>query len=523
MVDSVQDYAIFTLDPSGQVSSWGTGAERVFGYPESEIVGQCGTILWTLEDRSSGMPEKELVTAETMGRAEGERWHQRKDGSRFFASGVVTPIRGPADELLGFTKVARDVTARKLTEEALKEADQRKDEFLAMLAHELRNPLAPIANSLSLIRHQRDHVHENVRRAAAMIERQVEHMIRLVDDLLDVSRITRGLINLQRETVDLASVLNRAVESSRPIIDARQHELDIQLPDECLYVDADPVRLAQVFWNLLNNAAKYTPQGGRITVRVETSTSRTSPSSESHHNQSTIEELIVRISDTGVGIPPAMLPKVFELFTQVDRTLDRAEGGLGIGLTLVRRLVEMHGGRVEARSAGPGSGSEFEVWLPLARRDEPAPPPSIERADGRPGSETALRILIVDDNRDSAESLASLLRIEGNDVCTAYEGLQALAIAEDYQPEVILLDLGLPGINGFEVARQMRLSPLVAGSTIVAITGFGTENDRRLSKDAGFDHHLVKPVNFTALSQMLAQHTKRGAQPHPAGACPEPA
>jgi CheY-like chemotaxis protein len=220
--------------------------------------------------------------------------------------------------------------------------------------------------------------------------------------------------------------------------------------------------------------------------------------------------VVIRITDTGVGIPSNMLPKVFELFTQVERTLDRAEGGLGIGLTLVRRLVEMHGGRVEARSTGPGLGSEFEVRLPLVRRGSPVPP-SIAQAAARPGSETGLRILIVDDNRDSAESLASLLRIHGNDVCTAYDGSQALAVAQDYHPEVILLDLGLPGINGFEVARQMRLSHVLAGTTLVAITGFGTDNDRRLSKDAGFDHHLVKPVDLTALRQLLAQRSARGS------------
>ncbi len=396
-----------------------------------------------------------------------------------------------------------------MSEEALKEADQRKDEFLAMLAHELRNPLAPISNALSLIRHQRANVHEGVRRASEMIERQVEHMIRLVDDLLDVSRITRGLINLHRETVDLTSVLNRAVESSRPIIDARRHQLKMHLPDQALYVDGDPVRLAQVFWNLLNNAAKYTPQGGRISVHVEATGSRTPPSIEPHTISSAIGEVVIRVTDTGVGIPPHMLPKVFELFTQVERTLDRAEGGLGIGLTLVRRLVEMHGGRVEARSAGPGSGSEFEVRLPLVRLGARAPLPIAQITAG-PDSEARLRILIVDDNRDSAESLASLLRIHGNDVCTAYEGLQALAVAEDYHPEVILLDLGLPGINGFEVAKQMRLSPVLADTTIVAITGFGTENDRRLSRDAGFDYHLVKPVDFTILQRLLEQRSKHG-------------
>jgi PAS domain S-box-containing protein len=483
MVESVTDYAIFTIDTQGVVSSWNTGAERVFGYAEAEIVGQDYAVLFTPEGRAAGAPAQELTTAAREGRAADERWHLRKDGVRFFASGTVAPVREGDGPLLGFTKVTRDITERKRAEEALKEADRRKDEFLAMLAHELRNPLAPISNALHLM-----HLPgADPRPAFAMIERQVEHMVRLVDDLLDVSRITRGQIELRRERVDLGAVVVRAVEGSRPLIEARRHALEMRLPDDPLLVDGDPVRLAQVVWNLLNNAAKYTPEGGRITLTVERAAG----------------EAVVRVRDTGMGIPANMLVKVFDLFTQVDRTLDRAEGGLGIGLTLVRRLTEMHGGTVEVHSAGPGQGSEFVVRLPAAG-GAPAEAPAGGAASppGRPPR--GQRVLLVDDNRDSADSLAMLLRLLGHDVRTAYEGRQALAVAGAYQPDLVLLDIGLPGLNGYEVARQLRATSGTRRPVLVALTGYGSDEDRRQAQAAGFDHHLIKPVDIDALQGLLA-------------------
>jgi PAS domain S-box-containing protein len=485
MVESVTDYAIFSLDTRGVISSWNAGAERVFGYTEAEIVGQDVAVLFTPEDRAACAPDAEQAAAAREGRAADERWHLRKDGSRFFASGTLTPVREGDGPLLGFTKVTRDVTARKRAEEALKEADRRKDEFLAMLAHELRNPLAPISNALHLARLPG----ADSRQAIDLIERQVEHMVRLVDDLLDVSRITRGKIELRRERADLAAVVVRAVEGSRPLIDARRHALDLRLPDDPLPVDGDPVRLAQVVWNLLNNAAKYTPEGGRIGVAVEREGG----------------EAVVRVRDTGMGIPADMLARVFDLFTQVDRTLDRAEGGLGIGLTLVRRLTEMHGGTVEAHSDGPGQGSEFVVRLPLAAgaslaeapgQGGPAPPPGLPT----PGR----RVLLVDDNRDSADTLAMLLRLLGHDVRTAYEGRQALAVAGAYQPDLVLLDIGLPGLNGYEVAAQLRAMPRMGRAVLVALTGYGSEEDRRQARAAGFNQHMVKPVDLDALRELLA-------------------
>jgi PAS domain S-box-containing protein len=385
-----------------------------------------------------------------------------------------------------FDGVTLDVTEQKETEEALREADRRKDEFLAMLAHELRNPLAPIRNALHLVRMQ-GNGDNGMRPAWEVIERQVEQLVRLVDDLLDVSRITRGKIKLQKERVDLATVVARAVESSRPLIDARRHALQVTLPPGSLPVEADAVRLAQVLLNLLNNAAKYTPEGGRISLLVERADSQG----------------VVRVRDTGMGIPAEMLPHIFELFTQVDRTLDRAEGGLGIGLTLVRRLTEMHGGRVEAHSEGPGQGSEFVVRLPLMQEEPPAVALTESADPVRPARPSGRRVLVVDDNRDSAESLALLLRLFGNDVRTAHDGRQGLVVAETYRPDVVLLDIGLPGLNGYEVARQLRERPKLAGVVLVALTGFGTEEDRRQARAAGFDHHMVKPVDLDALQELL--------------------
>jgi PAS domain S-box-containing protein len=485
MVESVTDYAIFSLDPGGIVSSWNAGAERVFGYAEAEIIGRDYANLFTPEDCAAGVPARELGAAARDGRAGHDGWRLRKDGSRFFASGTIAPLREGDGPLLGFTKVTRDITQRRLAEEALREADRRKDEFLAMLAHELRNPLAPISNALQLIRLPGS----DVRQACEMMERQVEYMVRLVDDLLDVSRITRGKIELRKERVELAAVVVRAVEGARPLIDARRHALEVKVARQALLVDVDPMRLAQVVWNLLNNAAKYTPEGGRITVTVGQDGGRA----------------VVRVRDTGMGIPAAMLGKVFDLFTQVERTLDRAEGGLGIGLTLVRRLTEMHGGTVEAFSDGPGQGSEFVVNLPLATETAPPSQP-VEAQSARPHGAPVRgrRILIVDDNRDSADSLATLLRLFGNDVRTAYEGRQALAVAGAYRPDLVVLDIGLPGLNGYEVAGQMRSMPDLAGAVLVALTGYGTEEDRRQARGAGFNYHLVKPVDFDALQTLLS-------------------
>jgi PAS domain S-box-containing protein len=376
---------------------------------------------------------------------------------------------------------------------ALKETDRRKDEFLAMLAHELRNPLAPIRNAVQIFRAKGPPVPE-LQWARDVIDRQVQHMTRLVDDLLDVSRITQGKIELRKERVQLATIVNGAVEASRPLIEKWGHHLTVTLPSEPVYLDVDQTRMAQVLLNLLNIAAKYTEQGGQIWLTTER---------EGEH-------AVLRVKDTGAGIPPEMLSRIFEMFTQLDRSLDRSQGGLGIGLTLVQSLVEMHGGRVEAHSEGPGRGSEFVVRLPLATEviDPRRLPP-----DGDGGGVAATsrcRILVVDDNQDAADSLAMVLRMMGNETHTAHDGLEAVGAAAVFRPDVVLLDIGLPKLNGFEAGRRIREQQ---GNRVVliALTGWGQDEDRRRSREAGFDHYLTKPVEFEALQRLLADVEKAKA------------
>jgi PAS domain S-box-containing protein len=380
-----------------------------------------------------------------------------------------------------------DSTRLRQAEQALREADRRKDEFLATLAHELRNPLAPIRNSLHILRLAGDDA-TAAERVHEMMERQVNHMVRLVDDLMEVSRITRGKIELKKEPVELAAVVRSAVETSRPLIEAARHQLAISLPVEPLFLEADPVRLGQVLANLLNNAAKYTEEEGQIWLTAR----RDGP------------HAVISIRDNGTGIPDDMLLKVFDLFTQAERTYDRAQGGLGIGLTLVRSLVEMHGGNVEAKSDGPGRGSEFIVRLPCAVERCGGHVPG-ERA-GRPAEVAPRRILVVDDNHDASHSLAMLLEFLGADVSTANDGPAALAALQTHQPSVVILDIGMPEMDGYEVARRVRELPEGQGVTLVALTGWGQDEDRRKSHEAGFDHHMTKPVDLTKLEKFLAEH-----------------
>jgi signal transduction histidine kinase/DNA-binding response OmpR family regulator len=378
----------------------------------------------------------------------------------------------------------------------IQEGNRRKDEFLAMLAHELRNPLAPIRNAAQLLRMAGPSESER-EWALDVIDRQAGHLARLVDDLLDVARITRGKINFQPVLADASVVAASAIETSGPLIRSRGHELSIDLPDERLWVTADPTRLAQVLSNLLNNAAKYTPEGGRVELSVAAEAGR----------------VVFAVRDTGVGIPHDMLGGIFDLFTQVDRTLDRAQGGLGIGLTLVKRLVELHGGVVEAASEGPGRGSTFYVRLPAA--EAPARPAHAGTAvNGSPPLQAGrLQVLLVDDNRDAADALAALLRATGYKVEVFHDGPSALRAIAGALPDVVLLDIGLPGMDGYEIARAIRRMPGADGTLIVAVTGYGQEDDYDRSRDAGFDDHLVKPVDPDALMGLLAGHARAGESP----------
>jgi len=373
-----------------------------------------------------------------------------------------------------------------LLHEEIRWADRQKNDFLSMLAHELRNPLAPIRNAAQLLEIRVPDEPE-VKWACEVIDRQVNQMVRLVDDLLDVARITRDKIRLNREPVELTAVVERAVEASRPVIDQRKHQLHSMLCPTPIWIDGDLARLTQVLTNLLNNAAKYTEEGGQIWLTT------------TQENGSAV----IRVRDTGIGIPPQMLESVFELFTQVDRALDRSTGGLGIGLTLVRRLVEMHGGTVEAHSEGQGHGSEFIVRLPAINRF-PSRQATEPQTDGQSQRAGARRVLVVDDNRDSARTLSMMLRVMGHETATAHDGLEAIEAATAYKPDMILLDIGLPKLNGYEVCRRLRELPDCRSTLIVALTGWGQDDDRRRSTDAGFDRHLVKPVDLAVLGELVA-------------------
>jgi signal transduction histidine kinase/ActR/RegA family two-component response regulator len=369
--------------------------------------------------------------------------------------------------------------------ERLAESDRQKDEFLAVLAHELRNPLAPLRNALHVMRLAVDNgpAREHARGVA---ERQVKHLARLVDDLLDVSRITRGKLPLRKEPVDLAAAVSGAVTAARPLIDARRHDLSVSLPLEPLRLEADPTRLEQVLVNLLTNAAKYTDPGGRIGLTAER---------DGH-------EAVLRVRDTGVGIPAELIPRVFEPFMQAERSVDRTHGGLGIGLTLVKCLVEMHGGSVTAHSEGPGKGSEFVVRLPALPPARAGRPEAVFKP-GKPNPGRSLRVLVVDDCVDAAESLAVLLNLWGHEVHVAHDGTAALEVAAACRPEVVLLDLGLPGMDGYEVARRLRARPGPC-PLLVALTGYARAGDRRRTREAGFHEHLAKPVDLEALEVLLA-------------------
>jgi signal transduction histidine kinase len=387
-----------------------------------------------------------------------------------------------AEDVVGRAAIAID-NARLYRD--IQESDRHKNEFLAMLAHELRNPLAPIRNAVHVLQIPQANPDQQ-EWAKAIIHRQIEQMVRLVDDLLDVSRITQGKIQLKTELVDATTIVGCAVETSQPLIQSRGHTLHVSFPGEPLYVEADSTRFAQVLGNLLNNAAKYTEKGGRIEVSVGREG----------------EEAVFRVRDSGVGIAPEMLAHVFDLFAQVDRSLDRSQGGLGIGLTLVRRLVELHGGSVRASSAGHHQGSEFVVRLPAKEHKEP-PPFSENGKVGPLRPAGARRILVVDDNADGAESLAMLLRSDGHEVHTALDGPAALAISDAFLPEVVLLDIGLPLMDGYEVARRLRTKPGLERVLLVALTGYGQIEDRLRGKAAGFDHYFVKPARAEALAELI--------------------
>ncbi|HEV3166492.1 MAG TPA: ATP-binding protein, partial [Isosphaeraceae bacterium] len=385
----------------------------------------------------------------------------------------------------GASKIARDITEHKRTEQERKEADRRKDEFLAMLAHELRNPIAAISNAVRFFGMSGPGMEQDLQWSKGVMERQVKHLTRLIDDLLDVSRITRGKIQLRKDRLDAGPILNSAVEDVQPLIEERKHELTVSFVPGTLGLNADATRVHQILVNLLVNAAKYTDAGGKIwlTARREG------------------DQVVIKVRDNGMGIPPDRLPTMFELFAQGERSLARSEGGLGVGLALVKKLVEMHGGTVSAASEGPGKGSEFTIQLPAVERALGA---TAQSTPGHaPDRVKGSRVLVVDDNIDTATGLAKLLKVLGHDVRTAHDGQAAIEAAREHRPEFVLLDLGLPRMDGYQVAEKLRQEECCKGAVLIAISGYGQEQDRRRSTQSGFHHHLVKPLDYSVLLTLM--------------------
>ncbi|WP_165225554.1 hybrid sensor histidine kinase/response regulator [Aquisphaera insulae] len=480
------------FDPGLRVAFVNAAAEELLGRPREDYLGRAIGDLG-LPDSERSRWQEALRVVFSSGRARAIEFdHAPRRVVRHYSARLV-PEPGPSGAVESVLAVVQDVTERKRTAEALQDADRRKDEFLATLAHELRNPLAPIRTGLHLLGLSQDP--ELAARTREMMARQLANMVRLIDDLLEISRITSGKVKLRPERVSLRSVAEAAVEASRPAIEAAGHSLSLDLPESPVTLSADPTRLSQVITNLLTNAAKYTPEGGQIELSA----------------RGDGREAVVLVKDTGLGIPPTMLDEVFAMFTQVNRTLDRSQGGLGIGLALVKRLVELHGGTVVAESQGLGMGSTFTVRLPLVAEGSTIEAPSPAPGALPPVDNTARRILVVEDNADMAEVLAKVLRIGGHEIRTALDGPKAIEQARTFRPDVVFLDISLPGLSGYQVARQLREDSSLRDVLIVALTGGGLDEDKRQAKRAGIDLHLTKPVDFHQIEEAFQR------LPRPAG------
>jgi PAS domain S-box-containing protein len=481
LVDGLKDYAIFMLDTDGRITSWNSGARRITGYQAEEIRERHFGVLYPQAALDRKLPEQELAMAREHGRFEDEGLRLRKDGTTFWANVVVSPLYDQEGMLTGYANVTRDLTDRKRAE-SLEQAERHTSEFLAMLAHELRNPLAPINNALHLLglKPPADATEKWVRE---VLHRQTGQITRLIDDLLDVSRVTRAAIPLNRRALDAGAVVRAAAEGSMQWMQARGHGLSIELPpNETLTVLADEARLTQVLHKLLHNAARYTPEGGQVSVAAFREN----------------DEVVICVKDNGVGMDADLLHSAFDLFKQGQQAVQRPQGGLGIGLTLVQRLVRLHGGTVEARSAGLDRGSEFTVRLPALNEA----PVSAAAVPERPSS-TPRKVLVIDDNSDAANALRMLLENDGHNVRVAHDGVSGLALAREYRPEFLLLDIGLPRLNGYDIAASVRGDPELKHTTLVAITGYGQVHDRARTAAVGFDHHLTKPVEFSALQELF--------------------
>jgi PAS domain S-box-containing protein len=481
LVESVRDHAIFMLDADGIVRSWNPGAQALKGYSGPEIIGRHFSTFYTPQDQRDGKPAAELRAARANGRVEDEGWRVRKDGTVFWANVVITAIHGRSGELIGFAKVTRDMTERRQLEK-LEHSSRMMSQFLAMLAHELRNPLAPMRNAVTVMQLE-TLSSPALRNCRDIIDRQLTQVTRLVDDLLDIGRLTTGKIKLRSEVLRMAEIVGRSIETARPVIDSRHHQLEVDLPEEPVYANGDSTRMSQIIQNLLVNAAKYTPDGGQIHVKLD--------------RDDGFSRLTV--SDNGRGIVSEDLERIFDLFAQGANGRPD-ESGLGVGLTLARSLAEMQGGTLDAQSPGLGKGSTFTLRLPAVNM-----PPPVENTTGGDHATDQVRLLVVDDNRDSADTATAVLRMLGHQVECAYGGAEAVEVAARYRPSVVLLDLAMPGMDGFETLRRLRANPVTAGVYAVAMTGFGTQDDRQRTNSGGFDGHLTKPVELESLISLLDQ------------------
>jgi PAS domain S-box-containing protein len=475
--------AIAVIEPDGRVSFVSPSIVRVLGYTADEFIKLNAFEVVHPDERDQAIERLAEIMRQPGSSQTVVNRARHKDGSwRWIETVSTNQLENPS--VRAVVANFRDITDRRRVEDALKDADRRKHEFIAILAHELRNPLAAINNAVQLsLRQVRE---EDAEWSKLMIQRQVKHLARLIDDLLEVSRINHGKIELRKQEMDLALVIARAVETVTPLMEQNKHNLMVSIGPGPMNLVGDPARIEQVLENLLANAAKYTEEGGQITL-----TARREP------------ELIVTVKDNGIGISTEMLPRIFDLFAQADRSMDRSQGGLGIGLTLVKKLVEMHGGTATAASDGSGKGSEFTVRLP-ATWEAVAEEQTVE-AGRSVTTDTGLRVLVVDDNRDAAAGLTRLLQASGFRVTTVADGTAALPAARADRPDVILMDIGLPGMDGYRVAEQLRNDASHHGVLLIAISGYGQDHDRRRSREAGFDHHLVKPVDYDSLLSLLAR------------------
>ena len=480
--------AVIATSAQGDIVFINPVAQSFLGYSEEEAVGRPLNEIFLIVNEHSRQPVDNPVSAVIrQGKIVGLANHTiliDRNGRERPIEDTAAPINDQQGRLVGVILVFHDVTQQRQAERELRNADRRKDEFLATLAHELRNPLAPLRNALEILKRSAGSGDEFVRDAQATMDRQLSQMVRLIDDLLDVSRISRGKLELRRQAVDLSSILHQALETCRPLIESLRHKVAVDLPPSPIYVEGDPVRLCQVFTNLINNACKFTEPAGRIELIVDRRS----------------EEVDISVKDSGLGIPADHLQSIFEMFSQVDSSLARSHGGLGIGLTLVKQVVELHHGSVEARSPGHGHGSEFLVRLPILTG---SPPAAVLNKPAEQASENRYCILVVDDNRDSAATLATLLKLSGHKTQTAFDGPDAITAAEELRPDVIVLDIGLPKMNGYDVCRAIRKETWGKKTVILALTGWGQEEDRRKSAEAGFDGHLVKPVELADLKKLL--------------------